>query len=154
MRFNKYLAMCFLASTLMCGSFTSCSDDDDNDAKKEVENGKSAREEGKEFGENYKTIMNGDAAGKTTAAISMITAASKYKNADKTYRVAFAEGAAETGILGDSTKGDDAVNKLDAVIEGYESAMGVVNGSNEDKANALLQILNALGGNGSSSSAE
>ena len=42
MRFNKYLAMCFLASTLMCGSFTSCGDDDDNDknAPSNLEDGK------------------------------------------------------------------------------------------------------------------
>lgn len=150
MKFNKYLAMCFLASTLMCGSFTSCGDDDDDDP---IENGKSTveqgRADGKKFGEDYKVVMgSGDSAEKTGAALTMISAASKYKNStDNTYKTAFAEAAIEV-ITGKQETGDAAVEKLNAILEGLTGLEDLKNqltkGNTDEKAAAIAKIMDLV----------
>ena len=130
MKFNKYLAMCFLASSLMCGSFTSCGDDDDESGKEAVNNEKTtidqARVDGKKFGEDYK-VITGDGAelDKTAAAISLISSASKYKNStDNTYKTAFAEAAVEI-VTGTEATGDAAVEKMNGLLEGISDLDGL-----------------------------
>ncbi len=150
MKFNKYLAMCFLASSLMCGSFTSCGDDDDDDAKKEsVLNDKTTAEQGREDGKNFGTIAAKGSNITVTEATNLISLATKYKsNKENTvYQAAFAEGAAETGLLGDSSTGDNAVEKLNAIIDQITT---ISNGSTTDKVTAIVEILNRFGGNNSS----
>ena len=123
MKFNKYLAMCFLASTLMCGSFTSCGDDDDENG---IENGKTtadqASADGKKFGEDYKVVTGpGETLDKTASAISLISAADKYKKStDNTYKTAFAEAAVEV-VTGTEATGDAAVEKLNGLLHEYSS---------------------------------
>ena len=150
MKFNKYLAMCFLASSLMCGSFTSCGDDDDDDAKKEsVLNDKTTAEQGREDGKNFGTIAAKGSNITVTEATNLISLATKYKsNKENTvYQAALAEGAAETGLLGDSSTGDNAVEKLNAIIDQITT---ISNGSTTDKVTAIVEILNRFGGNNSS----
>ncbi len=147
MKFNKYLAMCFLASTLMCGSFTSCGDDDDENG---IENGKTtvdqARADGKKFGEDYKVVTGpGETLDKTASAISLISAADKYKKStDNTYKTAFAEAAVEV-VTGTEATGDAAVEKLNGLLEGLsdvEALKGTLTtGSTEEKANAIVKIM-------------
>lgn len=151
MKFNKYLAMCFLASTLMCGSFTSCGDDDDENGKEDIENGKTtveqARVDGKKFGEDYKVVTGpGETLDKTASAISLISAADKYKKStDNTYKTAFAEAAVEV-VTGTEATGDAAVEKLNGLLEGLsdvEALKGTLTtGSTEEKANAIVKIMN------------
>lgn len=153
MKFNKYLAMCFLASSLMCGSFTSCGDDDDDngEAKKEsIINDKTTAEQGREDGKNFGTLAAKGSNISVAEASDLISLASKYKaNSDnKVYKAAFAEGAAETGILGDSAKGDSAVETLDALMQKYESFS---NGSSLEKAASIIELIESLKGNSSSS---
>lgn len=150
MKFNKYLAMCFLASTLMCGSFTSCGDDDDDDTKKEsVVNDKTTAEQGREDGKNFGTLAKKGTDMSVTDATTLVSLASKYKSStDKVYKTAFAEGAAETGVLGDSTKGDAAVETLDSLFNEYET---VSNGTTTEKMMAIINVINKFKGNSSSS---
>ena len=149
MKFNKYLAMCFLASTLMCGSFTSCGDDDDDAKKESMINDKTTAEQGREDGKNFGTIAAKGTNITVTEATNLISLATKYKsNKDNTvYKAAFAEGAAETGLLGDSSTGDNAVEKLDAIIDQITT---ISNGSTTDKVTAIVEILNRFSGNNSS----
>ena len=153
MKFNKYLAMCFLASTLMCGSFTSCGDDDDENGKEGIENGKTtveqARVDGKKFGEDYKVVTGpGETLDKTASAISLISAADKYKKStDNTYKTAFAEAAVEV-VTGTEATGDAAVEKLNGLLEGLsdvEALKGTLTtGSTEEKANAIVKIMDVF----------
>lgn len=149
MKFNKYLAMCFLASTLMCGSFTSCGDDDDDDAKKEaVLNDKTTAEQGREDGKNFGTIAAKGSNISVSEVSTLLSLSSKYKKTDdKVYKTAFAEGAAETGLLGDSTTGDEAVAKIDEIINDLEKAEDIKNGTQEQKISAIISILNLFNGN-------
>ena len=150
MKFNKYLAMCFLASTLMCGSFTSCGDDDDENGKEGIENGKTtveqARVDGKKIGEDYKVVTGPEETlEKTASAISLISAADKYKKStDNTYKTAFAEAAVEV-VTGTEATGDAAVEKLNGLLEGLsdvEALKGTLTtGSTEEKANAIVKIM-------------
>lgn len=145
MKFNKYLAMCFLASTLMCGSFTSCGDDDD-DVTNEKSTVDQARVDGKKFGEDYKVVTGpGETLDKTASAISLISAADKYKKStDNTYKTAFAEAAVEV-VTGTEATGDAAVEKLNGLLEGLsdvEALKGTLTtGSTEEKAAAIVKIM-------------
>lgn len=148
MKFNKYLAMCFLASSLMCGSFTSCGDDDDDANKESVLNDKTTAEQGREDGKNFGTIAAKGSGMAVSDVTTLLTLSSKYKSSnDNVYKTAFAEGAAETGLLGDSTTGDAAVAKLDEIINGLETAENIKNGTQEQKVSAIISILNLFSGN-------
>lgn len=141
--------MCFLASTLMCGSFTSCGDDDDDDAKKEaVLNDKTTAEQGREDGKNFGTIAAKGSNISVSEVSTLLALSSKYKKTDdKVYKTAFAEGAAETGLLGDSTTGDAAVAKIDEIINDLEKAEDIKNGTQEQKISAIISILSLFNGN-------
>ena len=148
MKFNKYLAMCFLASTLMCGSFTSCGDDDDDAKKEAVLNDKTTAEQGREDGKNFGTIAAKGSNISVSEVSTLLSLSSKYKKTDdKVYKTAFAEGAAETGLLGDSTTGDEAVAKIDEIINDLEKAEDIKNGTQEQKISAIISILNLFNGN-------
>lgn len=141
MRFNKYLAMCFLASSLMCGTFTSCDDEDADGAKNVVNNEKTiieqGRADGKTFGENYNVIIgDGEFTTKVTAGVALVSVGNKYKDSqDNVYKTAFAEAAVEV-VTGKSESGDAAVKKF------------------EDLLNSLSKYQNILGGGNASNSAE
>lgn len=148
MRFNKYLAMCFLASTLMCGSFTSCGDDDDDDDATEVKSSaEQGRADGKKFGEDYKVVTGeGETLDKTASAISLISSADKYKKStDNAYKTAFAEAAAEV-VTGTEAKGDAAVEKLNGLLNGLSDVEDLkdqlTGGTTDDKAAAIVTIMN------------
>ncbi len=149
MKFNKFLALCFVC-TLSMGAMTSCDKDDDNDGskKEQILNDKYTAEQGREDGKVF-----GEAAKKGTnitmsEASTLIQLASKYKNTeDKVYKSAFAEGAAEAGLLGDTSKGDDAMAKVDEIINGLNTAEQIKNGTQEEKIAAILNILNMFSGN-------
>lgn len=147
-KFNKFLALCFICSLPM-GAMTSCDDDDDNGEK--VENGKTtveqARIDGKKFGEDYKVVTGGaETLDKTSAAISIISTASKYKNStDNTYKTAFAEAAVEV-ITGTETKGDAAVEKIDGILNSLSNLDALKNdltsGDDSARAEAIIKIIN------------
>lgn len=129
MRFNKYLAMCFLASSLMCGSFTSCGDDDDN----KVEEGKSTieqgRADGKELAQLYSEVKEGGLSMENAAKVSSVMSlVNKYRNSeDKVYKGAFAEAIVEA-YYGTTEKGDDAIAKVDGLLSNIEKALSLFNG--------------------------
>lgn len=145
MRFNKYLAMCFLTSTLMCGSFTSCGDDED-DNETEVSSFEQGRADGQKFGENYQIVMgSGEELDKTAAALSLISAAGKYKNStDNTYKTAFAEGAVEV-VTGNQEKGDAAIDKMNGLLNGLDALGNLKDDLTGDdsaaKANAIMKLI-------------
>lgn len=146
MRFNKYLAMCFLTSTLMCGSFTSCGDDEDEDGTEVKSSAEQGRADGQKFGENYQVVMGaGEDLDKTAAALSLISAASKYKNSsDNAYKTAFAEGAVEV-VTGNQEKGDAAIEKLNGLLNGLDALDDLKNDLTGDdsaaKANAIVKLI-------------
>lgn len=149
MRFNKYLAMCFLASSLMCGSFTSCGDDDDddNDGSSVVDEGKTTiekgRADGKKFGELYQQGMAAYEANEYVKALALmpeaVSLSNSYNNStDNVYKGAFAEGAAEV-ISGHGETGDAAMEKMNgwlknlSLIQNFLGGGG--NGGNTSEGN-------------------
>ncbi|MCQ2198140.1 MAG: hypothetical protein MJZ19_00265 [Paludibacteraceae bacterium] len=150
MKFNKFLSLCFIC-TLSMGAMTSCSDDDDDSNSDKVENGKTvveqARIDGKKFGEDYKVVTgSSETLDKTSAAISMISAASKYKNStDKTYKTAFAEAAVEI-VTGTEAKGDAAVEKMNGILDGLSNLETLKNnltsGDASLQSSAIMEIIN------------
>lgn len=81
----------------------------------------------------------------TASAISLISAADKYKKStDNTYKTAFAEAAVEV-VTGTEATGDAAVEKLNGLLEGLsdvEALKGTLTtGSTEEKANAIVKIM-------------
>lgn len=146
MKFNKFLSLCFIC-TLSMGAMTSCSDDDDdNGSKKEqIINDKYTVEQGREDGKNFGAIAKNGANMSVSDVSTLINLASKYKNTDdKVYKTAFAEGAGEAGLLGDTSKGDDAIAKVDEFINGLNTAEAIKNGTTEDKVSAIVNLLNLL----------
>ncbi len=139
MRFNKYLAMCFLASSLMCGTFTSCGDDEDapssvEDGKNKLDEGKTTieqgRADGKELTQLYKDVVDGGfKLENATKAASLISLVNKYKNSeDKVYKGAFAEAIVED-YYGTSEKGDEAIAKVDLLLANADKILNLFNGS-------------------------
>lgn len=147
MRFNKYLAMCFLASTLMCGSFTSCGDDDDNDknapsnledGKNKVDEGKTVieqgRADGKELCQLYNEVSAGGFSLENAAKVPALMAlVNKYRNSeDKVYKGAFAEAIVE-GYYGTEETGDAAIAKVEDLLSNIDKALNIFNGGNQSE---------------------
>ncbi len=141
MKFNKFLAMCFLASTMMCGSFTSCGDDDDapssvEDGKNKVEDGKATieqgRADGKELAQIYKDVTSGGLSMESVAsATKVMTLVNKYRNSDdKVYKGAFAEALVEA-YYGTEEKGDEAIAKVDGLLKNIDNVLNLLNGGNK-----------------------
>lgn len=141
MRFNKYLAICFLASSLMCGSFTSCGDDDDDDdngGSSVVDEGKTTiekgRADGKKFGEAYQEGMAAYEAGDylklTTIVPNALALSNSYNNStDNVYKTAFAEATAEV-LSGKGETGDAAMEQMNKWLENLSMIKNFIPGGN------------------------
>ncbi len=132
MKFNKYLAMCFLTSTLMCGTFTSCGDDDDNNGSEIKSSAEQGRADGKEFIQLSNEIKANPLSSESlTKGARLIALGTGYKNSDdKVYKGAFAEVLVED-YYGGTEKGDAAINTVDNIIDKLMSPVASESGSEE-----------------------